>query len=415
MASFIARQPILDINQNVFAYELLYRENLQANMFNNTVNADEASSKVMVDSFLDIGINRITNGKKAFINFTKNLLLNESATLFPKDSLVIEVLENVEPTPEIIEKCKMLKKLGYLLALDDFVFSPAFIPLIRVADIIKIDFLNTPHDEIKSYLKIMKRTRLKYLAEKVETKEVFDQAVSMGFTYFQGYFFSKPIIMKGQDLNPLKMHYIRILQLLHKEDLDFNALGVVISQDVALSYKLLRLVNSAAFGVRHKIGQVNHALVYLGEREIRKWISLIIMMGLSSGSSQEVLMLSLIRAKFAELTASMFKLSKHKEALFVTGLFSLMDTLMNQPIHVILDDIHLADPIKQALIEGEGPYSAPLDLIRAYETGDWAVVNDISQKSNLQPQLLQKAYLDALEWTGDMNRISLINEPIKRM
>jgi EAL and modified HD-GYP domain-containing signal transduction protein len=405
MDIFIARQPIFDTRQNVYGYELLYRQGVQSNVFNSAVNADEASSKVMVDSFLDIGINKITDGKKAFVNFTGNLLMNETATLFPKETLVVEVLETIRPTPEIVEKCKQLKDQGYLIALDDFVFSREFIPLIGLADIIKIDFLSTPETELEKYFKIIGKTHIKFLAEKVETRAVYDLALSMGFAYFQGYFFSKPVILSEKSVSPMKMNYIRILKLLNGPELDFNALSVIISQDVALSYKLLRLVNSAAFPTRHKIGQVNQALAYLGEREIRKWISLIVMMGISAENPQEVLHLSLVRAKFSELLASLFQMSAQKESMFIMGLFSLMDTLMNQPIEAILMDIPLEGPIEKALVEGQGPYSPILSFVRAYEQGDWEVVRDLAQTHRLSDELIQKSYLDSLEWAKELNKI----------
>jgi EAL and modified HD-GYP domain-containing signal transduction protein len=332
-------------------------------------------------------------------------LLSETATLFPKDTLVVEILETIKPTPIIVEKCKKLKDQGYLIALDDFVFSREFIPLIELADIIKIDFLSTSQIELETYFKIISQSHIKFLAEKVETRDVYELAVSMGFSYFQGYFFSKPVILSEKSVAPLKMNYVRILKLLYDPELDFTALGAIISQDVALSYKLLKLVNSAAFSVRNKIGQVSMALSYLGEREIRKWISLIVMMGLSADNPQEVLILSLMRAKFSELLAPAFRLGREKEALFIMGLFSLMGTLMNQPIDRILKDISLADPIKRSLIDNRGPYAPVLDFVCAYEQGDWKTVNDISQQFKLPGDVFQQAYLESLEWSNELNKI----------
>jgi EAL and modified HD-GYP domain-containing signal transduction protein len=304
-----------------------------------------------------------------------------------------------------VEKCKKLKDQGYLIALDDFVFSKEFIPLIGIADIIKIDFLITSEAELEKYFKIIGRTNIKFLAEKVETREVYNLACSMGFAYFQGYFFSKPVILSEKSISPMKMNYIRILKLLNTPDLDFNALGVVISQDVALSYKLLKLVNSAAFGTRNKIGQVNMALAYLGEREIRKWISLIVMMGISAESTHEVLLLSLVRAKFSELLAGPFQMGIQKESLFIMGLFSLMDTLVNQPIETILKDIPLEEAVEKALVGGQGSYAPVLNFVQAYEQGDWTTVHDLSQKHRLSDEQIQQSYLDSLEWAKELNML----------
>ena len=248
MDIFIARQPIFDIRQNVFAYELLYRSGIK-NLYAG-INGDQASSEVIGSSFLLFGLENLTMGKKAFINFTRKLLEDEVATLLPKESIVVEVLENVEPDKQMLSACIKLKELGYQLALDDFAYDPRFEPFIDLVDIIKVDFLQTSPQDRAALVQRIGNKNIKFLAEKVETKEDFNQALQAGYSYFQGYFFSKPNIVSGKDITSFKLTYLQLLQEIGKPDLDFDELEETIKRDVALSYKLLRYINSAAFSPR---------------------------------------------------------------------------------------------------------------------------------------------------------------------
>ena len=268
MDAYLARQPIFDKYQNVFGYEILYRDS-NTNCYLSD-DPDKASCNVMLNSFNLIGIENLTAGKKAFINFTENLLEKEVATLFSRENLVIEILETVKPSKEIVDSCKELKKQGYTLALDDFIFQKEYIPLIEIADIIKIDFLATPKDELKSLTMGLKPYNTMLLAEKIETYKDFENAKEWGYSLFQGYFFSKPIILSIQDIPPLKINYLQLLQKINEDAFNFNEIAEIISRDISLSYKLLRLVNSVAFGLRNKIKSVKHALVIMGTKEVKK-------------------------------------------------------------------------------------------------------------------------------------------------
>ena len=299
MKFFVARQPIFNRKEQVIAYELLFRsgdiETYDAE------DDDEATVSVISGAFLLLGMDKTTDSKRAFINFTRNLLKRDIVMHLPSQSVVVEILENIEPDEEVVRICTRLKKSGYIIALDDFVFSEKFQHLIELADIIKVDFLVTLGEERGNVITAVNNSHIKFLAEKVETRADFEQAVSLGYSYFQGYFFSKPEILSEKDVPSYKMQYIRILQEIHRTDLDYSRMEEIIKYDVAFSYKLLRYVNSAHFGFRQQVTSVKHALVLLGKRQVEQWISLLILRELGRDRPEEIVVLSVMRAKFGEI------------------------------------------------------------------------------------------------------------------
>ena len=323
MDIFVARQPIFNQQQEVYAYELLYRSGI--NKFYSCLDGDQASSEVITNSFLLIGLETLTRGKKAFINFTKNLLEDEVAILLPQEHIVIEILQDIEPDEKTLQACKKLKEMGYRLALDDFVYDDKFIPLIELADIIKVDFLTTDEEERGALVQRIGLQKNSFLAEKVETREDFVQAVEMGYSYFQGYFFSKPLIVASRDIPSFKLTYIKILQEIHKPEIDFDQLEKLIKTDVSLSYKLLKFINSLAFGFYSEIRSIKQALTILGEKEIRKWLSLISLQSVGKNKPDELMITALCRARFCELIASRVGLGDRSSDLFLLGMFSVID------------------------------------------------------------------------------------------
>ena len=317
MDVFVARQPIFDRRLNVYAYELLFRVGRE-NVFVDT-DGDIATSSVITDSFLVIGLESLTRGRKAFINFTKNLLMDETATILPKDLLVIEILEDVMPSKGIITACKKLKDSGYVLALDDFVFEPKFTPLIKLADIIKVDFKLSGEEERRLLIQKFSSTKIKFLAEKVETQKEYEQAKEMGFSYFQGYFFSKPVIISSKDIPGNKINYLNILHEINLPEVDFNRIEGIVKHDVSVSYKLLRFINSAFFSFDAEVKSIKQALVLLGINEFRKWMSLIILKGMSEDKPKELLVISISRARFCELIAENVKLKEVGYILALNG------------------------------------------------------------------------------------------------
>lgn len=397
MDIFVARQPIFDQHQKVYAYELLFRSSL-ANVFSHA-DPNQATSTVMSNSFFMMGIDFVTGGKKAFLNLTGDMLVQEYVTLLPKEVAVVEILETVDPTPEVIAACKKLKAAGYLIALDDFVDKPEYAPLLDLADIIKVDVLATNADEQRDLIRRLAPKRLRFLAEKVETHEVFQAAIKLGFTYFQGYFFSKPVILKGKDVPAFKLHYVDILRELNKEDLNFRRLEDLIKKEMSLTYKLLRYINSAAFALRQKIDSIQRALMLLGEREVRRWLSLLVMAGMGKDKPEELVLQATIRAKFCEMLAPKAGVAARAQDFFFLGLFSLIDAILELPLEEALKGMPIADDVKAALLGEENFCRDLYECVLAYERGEWERLPALACRINVDESETPALYAEAVQWT----------------
>ena len=309
MDIFVARQPIFDRRNKVVAYELLYRNGYE-NFFGDT-DGNEATMNVITNSFYTFGIKNIANNKKAFINFTEELLIKEIATILPCESMVVEILENIEPTDKVILACKRLKKRGFTLALDDFVFDKKYIKLVELADIIKVDFQITRGYERQNILELSKiNKKIKFLAEKVENQEEYCEALELGYTYFQGYYFSEPVILSRKSIFANKNTALKILKLINKEEFNFNDLEALIMKDLGLSYKIMKLINSSIYYFRNKVSSIRYAITFLGEIEITKWLYVVLLNDLKGNNANELIKISLQRAKICEFICNM---SIHKE------------------------------------------------------------------------------------------------------
>ncbi|MFA5523231.1 MAG: HDOD domain-containing protein [Tissierellales bacterium] len=392
----MARQPIFRSDQDVCAYEILYRSGA-INEFDGS-DGDKASTEVIFNTFQTFGIESLTYGKPVFINFTESLINEEVATLFSRDFLVVEILENVIPKVAIIENSKSLKEMGYKIALDDFVYGPEYDELIELADIIKIDFLNSSRQEIENVIKKIKDKEIVLLAEKVETREDFEYAKSLGFTLFQGYFFSKPEILTSKKLHPVKSTCLQLINEINGGDIDFKRISNIISRDLSLTYNLLKLVNSGAFGFRYRIKSVIHAVTALGEREIKKWIYLIVLSDMGQEKPDELTKLSLIRAKFAERLARKTRFARQADDVFLLGLFSLLDVILNRPLKEVLNDIQATEMVRQALLDKEGEMGNIYKMMLSYEKGEWDKAMEYAEELGISYSLLLNAYMEALIW-----------------
>lgn len=405
MEVFVARQPIFNRQQKVYGYELLYRLGMD-NFYNNPAgDGDRATSEVIANSFLLIGLDALTGGKRAFINFTENLLKNEVATILPKEVVAIEILENIEVDDKVVNACIKLKKLGYPLVLDDFVLDERFKPLVGLADIIKIDFMECDIREKMDVIRRFGSAGVQLLAEKVETTEMFKEAFEMGYSYFQGYFFSRPIILTGQDIPGYKINYLQALEEVNRPEMDFDRLEGIIKRDVSLSYKLLKYINSAAFGFRSKIDSIKHALVLLGIQEIKNWVSLIILRGMGEDKPDEITTSSILRAKFGELIAPKVGLQERSSDLFLMGMFSMIDALISRPMTDILDELPIAEDIKRALLGKECRYLDLYELILAYEKGNWEEFSALAARIKLDEAEVPKIYLQSLAWANQVMQL----------
>lgn len=402
MERFVARQPIFNRKNDVVAYELLFRSGHEDNY--DGIDGDKATMNVISNSFYSSDLKTIINDKRVFINFTEKLIKEELATILPPKRVIVEILENVEPNSEIIAACKNLKSMGFILALDDFVFHEKYKKLIELADIIKVDFRITKGFERKKIFNILKiNKKLKFLAEKVETIDEYNEAMDLGYTYFQGYYFSKPVILSTKHIPSHKCTALKTLDLLNKENIDLNELENLILRDVGLSYKIMRLINSSAYSIRNKITSIKYALAFLGEKEIIKWLYVVLLNDLKETNSDEIMKVSLQRAKFCE---EICNISGFKEKVFIayiTGLFSVIDAILNCSMEIIIKEIYLPNEVKDALIGNENILSKILDLTVSYEKGEWNKVIAYSDKIGIDMSKISKIYFNSLEWSKEIN------------
>jgi EAL and modified HD-GYP domain-containing signal transduction protein len=406
MEAFVARQPIFNKQNEVFAYELLYRRDKVANVYDDAIDPDQATMRTVINSFLEIGLEKLTNGKKAFVNFTEKLILDDMPMLLPSDLLVVEILENIKPTIEVLAACKKLKGAHYRIALDDFIICEDNFKFLETSDIVKVDFLSTDIDVIEGFVKYMNAPRggqykpPMLLAEKIENYAMYQKAVDMGFHYFQGYFFSKPVIVEGRTLNPMAVNKMRIVQLSMKPDLDFTELSDVIRQDVALSYRLLKLVNSAYFAFSSKVSNIKQALVILGAAEIKKWVALMCLIEIDPDKTVEITRMSLVRARFLELIAPLAGMAAESETLYLIGMFSMIDVIMESPMEDIMSQMHLDREVAEPLISKSGGCYDLLRIIMHYERGDFENAVNIAAEMGLDEGVLVDAYVEAVQWNG---------------
>jgi EAL and modified HD-GYP domain-containing signal transduction protein len=398
--TYVARQPIFGTRREVIAYELLFRSGPE-NFFS-AKDADLASASVINNSLNVFGLDSlIGRGKKVFINTTRKVLLDDTVRILPKEMTVIELLETIDPEPDVIRACKLLKQAGYVIALDDFVFRPGYEALVELADIVKVDFLHTRGQQRREVVEKFSRYGVKFLAEKVESNDDYAEAVDDGYVYFQGYFFCKPEMIAAKDIPGFKLNYVRLLSALNAPALDFNRLEAVIKQDVSLSVKLLRYLNSAAFGWSRKIDSIKHALTLVGETTVKKWATLLAVTSLGNDKPAELVVTSLVRARFCELLGPHLGVKRDLD-LFFTGMLSVVDVMMGRPVGEILEKLSVASDVSEALTTGSGPLGNVYRLARAYEVGDWAQLAALSNALGVRGDVIPAAYMEALSWADQV-------------
>jgi c-di-GMP-related signal transduction protein len=395
MQVFVARQPIFDAGREVVAYELLFRNGL-ANSFGGT-DGTEATRQVMLNAFVLFGLQRLTGGKPAFINFTLEALASDLVELFPPHALAIEVLESVDPGAAAVEQCRHLREKGYTLALDDFTCGSDRGPLIQFADILKVDFRGTTPEQRGELRERFRGSSLRLLAEKVETYEEFREAVEQGFSLFQGYFFAKPEVMTQGDVPGHKGQHLRLLRELHRPGVTLEDLDRLIRQDLALSYRLLRYINSSLFALRSEVLSVRHALTLLGERDVRRWATLVALSSVANDKPSELIETALVRARFCESLCPAIGTGRElAEELFLLGLFSVLDALLDQPMPKALAEVAIPPRVKGALVGMPGEMRRVLDLVLAFEHGDWQEVDAL--RRTLDAEALAMTYHSAIEF-----------------
>jgi c-di-GMP-related signal transduction protein len=394
---YAARQPILRRDSKLEGYELLFR-NGPENRFDPGTDAEMASAATIEQGAASFGLDSLVGEHRAFVNMTRRALLGGYHRMLPPGRVVVELLENIEPDREVIEACRAIRAEGYTLALDDYTFSPASEPLLDVVDLVKVDFKLGKNVFDARALEPLHRRKLTLLAEKVETHEEHRAAMDAGYHLFQGYFFCKPQMVQTRDLAPTKLSSLRFLSEVSREEASFEKLEELFRTDPALTVRLLRYLNSAAFGWRHEIESLRHALHVIGLRPLRQWAMMMGVLSLADDKPHELSLTALSRARFAERIAPDASLREHGGELFLGGMLSLVDTMVGRPLQEILPTLAVSDRVRAALTTGENPLGPAIKLVTAYQAGDWNTVDATRQECPVDEQALDEAYVDSLSW-----------------
>lgn len=397
MKVYTARQPILNKKKQVVAYELLFRDSTN-NCFPTDVAPDIATAKLLINSYLNIGLEEMTEGKPALVNFPIAFLAEHLVNMIPYKNIIVEVLETTEPSDENYELLAKLFHQGFSLALDDFVYSEAwerFFPFIKL---IKIDIIATPLASISHLLPIFRQYKIKILAEKVETYEEFLEAKALGFDYYQGYFFNKPEILVGIEISSSHPFLMSIYSEVMKPGYSYKKLERYFEYDMDLTYKLLRFVNSVLFAHTKEIKSIKQAIAYLGEIQLRKFVCLIVMAKLNPEKPVVLIHNTILRARLCEKFAKLMGLNELAEYAFLTGLFSTLDAILDRPMDKIIKALPLAEEINAALLERTGILADCLDFVIAYTEGDWEAINGFIDVYDIHPEALITTANEAYQW-----------------
>jgi c-di-GMP-related signal transduction protein len=393
---FFARQPILDGAKSVFGYELLFRSSFQ-NTFG-SANGEHATLEILSNALFHTSYQEMVRGKRGLVNFTRELLLSDVILLFSPEHLVVEVLENVVPSDEILAACKRIRELGYKIALDDFVVGDLRNPLLPFADFVKVDFLQSGGFDRELIARSLLPLNVTLLAEKVETEDDYRQGLELGFKLFQGYFFSKPTVQSGKRLAPSQIACVQLIQAVFKDQCDFAELNEIVSRDMPLSYRMLRLANSPFFSFRTEITSILHAITLMGCSGMKRFVSLIAVSTAIGSKPTELALTCLTRARIGEEVAPLIGFSDRSASLFLTGLFSLLDALLDCSMEEALSELPIAQDIKSALRGERNRLRDVLDVIIAYEQGKWESFIGGAKRIGLQESLFPPIYSSAINW-----------------
>ncbi len=397
-ARFVARQPILTKDEKVFGYELLFRDGVESYF----CPADpEAASRSTLDTSLLMGLDVLCDGRRAFINCTRDMLLKDYLTLLPSSQTVVEILESVTADDLVMAACQRLKEAGYMIALDDFGVDDPRQALTDMADILKVDMRATTDQQRTALVRRYGPWRCRLLAEKVETREEFVAAKKAGFLYFQGYFFRRPETLRGHDISGNQVNYVRMLQAVSKPELDPREIENAIKGEASLCYRLLRYMNSAVFGFANEIHSVRHALSILGEREVRRWVRLVVTLSAGQNRSSELVLSALVRARFCELLSP--KIQSGDSDLFLLGLLSMMDSILEVSMAEVVDSVPIDQETKAVLLGGGSRLRPLYQLMLSQESGDWQRAAELAKSLDLRESDVAETYWQAMQWARQVS------------
>jgi len=392
---YVARQPILDLHGRVHGYELLFRDG-HTDAFSG--DGDQAS-RTMLDNAMLFGLRRLTCGLPAFVNCTAETLTGALVHLLPAGMVVLEILETVIPSPPLIGACRALKKLGYRFALDDFKWRPGIEPLIGLASYVKVDFAVTTFAERRRLLDRLNGVTVALVAERIETQDEFIEARNEGFTLIQGYYFCRPTLLKNRKVPANRLSHIEILRLLQDDSLNLRKLAWQVKREAALTYRLLRLINSPACAMRQEVRSVEAALIAVGEETFRRMATLAITSELNAGQPSELLRMAFVRGRCCEL-AAMFCGLNHTEQ-YLLGMLSLLPAMLRTPMEEVTPTLPLREEIRRALLGEDCAERSLLAWLEGHEQGDWATCDAIVNAYNLDQDSLLLCYEEAVMWAED--------------
>ena len=394
---YVARQPILTSNEQVFGYELLFRDGVE-DYFQST--DPDVASRSTVDTSMLMGLDILCDGRRAFINCTRDTLLKDYVTLLPPAQAVAEIVKSVAVDDLVEAACIRLKKGGYMIALDDFVVDDPRSGLARFADIIKIDTKSTSAEHQAAIFKRHATPACRMLAKTVETRESFSDGKNAGFSYFQGYFFRKPELLHAREIPKHRVNYMRLLQAISSDDLELSEVDGIIKGEPSLCYRLLRYLNSAAFGFSSEIHSVKHGLSILGEREVRRWVRMVATLGAGQDKPSDLVLSAMVRARYCELLGS--KIPHGESDLFLVGLLSLMDAILEIPMGVVLEGISL-DRETRAVLLGQTSNLEPVyRLMLSQEAADWTQLSKLCAQVKLPESVATEYHWKAMQWAREM-------------
>jgi EAL and modified HD-GYP domain-containing signal transduction protein len=396
----LGRQPIFAGDMNVLGYELLFRQDSEEHAL---VTDGSLATADVLNRCAELGLQDIVGRELAFINFGRQFLLNNYCEALPHQQAVLEVLETVDPDAEILGRLKELRGKGYRVALDDFVCVESAMPLLRVADFVKLDILALSEADLKQNVAVLRKFPVRIIAEKVETHEQFQLCKDIGFDYFQGYFFCRPHVIRGRRVPVNRLATIRLITKLNDPNLPIKELEQTIAQDVALSYKLLLYVNSAVCGLHRHVESIGHATMLIGHAKLKIWASLILFSRLDD-KPPDLIITGLVRARMCENIAQALRLDQ-ADRCFLAGLFSVLDAILDQPLEQILSGLPLTPDVREALLEQKGRFGSILRSVMAYERQEWSNITC----GHLDLDGMRKTYVEAM--TSVLKAFGAIVEP----
>lgn len=389
---FVGRQPIFDRQLNVIAYELLYRSS-EVNQAG-AIEPYQATARVILNTVVEIGLDTLVGSKRAFINVTRGFLLSGHVAMFPADRIGVEVEQGMAVDAEVLEVLRVLSSLGYTIALDGLIYHDSLRPLVTLADTVKLDVCAMDRPTLEKQVAFLRQFEIALLAKKVATQEVLRYCMDLGFDYVQGYFLCQPEVVQGKQMPTSRLSLLRVLAELQHPEVDFEKVEAVISQDVSLSYRMLRMVNSAYYATQREIDTIGRALRFLGTNTITGLTSLLLLANIDD-KPHELLRTAMVRAKMCEQLSN----APDKDTFFLVGLLSVLDALMGCPMHELLQALPLTEDVTRALLSHEGVLGATLRCILAYERGNWHE----AMSFGLDRESMVDAYLTAIAWADEMS------------